>query len=59
MRYSSVLNANSRFFCSENRNFTLKNHVNLRTDMAFLAFLRLFDLKTYEISDLEQLVLDL
>ena len=24
MRYSSVLNANIRFFCSENRNFTLK-----------------------------------
>ncbi len=24
MRYSSVLNANIRFFCSENRNFTVK-----------------------------------
>ena len=25
MRYSSVLNANIRFFCSENRNFYSKN----------------------------------
>lgn len=25
MRYSSVLNANIRFFCSENRNFTSKS----------------------------------
>lgn len=29
MRYSSVLNANIRFFCSENRNFYLKCRVKV------------------------------
>lgn len=27
MRYSSVLNANIRFFCSENRNFSIKSPI--------------------------------
>ena len=37
MRYSSVLNANIRFFCSENRNFTGKNQ--LRMKLLFTHFM--------------------
>ncbi len=34
MRYSSVLNANIRFFCSENRNFTVKRRKVRRKENA-------------------------
>ena len=35
MRYSSVLNANIRFFCSENRNFTIKKEAILMTSFYY------------------------
>ncbi len=39
MRYSSVLNANIRFFCSENRNFFVKNCLMLVCILNLTLFL--------------------
>ncbi len=38
MRYSSVLNANIRFFCSENRNFSLKKEKKKTVFKVFITF---------------------
>lgn len=52
MRYSSVLNANIRFFCSENRNFTVKNKGNCYSLILFsvlrsFAKIRIFFIHPY------------